>query len=55
MNAGGRVVGEERGVVQANEWFPVASCELAEDVIGLGRYGKTLTVLSVKQEKTVSG
>jgi hypothetical protein len=47
LNAGGKVVAEERGVVQAKRWFPEASGELAEEVIGLGRYGKTLTVLSV--------
>jgi hypothetical protein len=48
LNAGGKVVAEERGVVPANRWFPEASGELAEDVIGLGRYGKTLTVLTMK-------
>ncbi len=48
LNAGGKVVAEERGVVPANRWFPEASDELAEEVIGLGRYGKTLTVLSPK-------
>jgi hypothetical protein len=48
LNGGGKVVAEERGVVPANRWFPEASGELAEEVIGLGRYGKTLTVLTVR-------
>jgi hypothetical protein len=48
LNAGGNVVSEERGVVPAKEWFSIADGELVEEVIGLGRYGKTLTVLSVK-------
>jgi hypothetical protein len=48
LNAGGKVVAEERGVVPAKRWFPEASGEVAEEVIGLGRYGKTLTVLTVK-------
>lgn len=47
LNAGGKVVAEERGVVPAKRWFREGSGELAEEVIGLGRYGKTLTVLSV--------
>jgi hypothetical protein len=47
VNAGAKVVAEERGVVRASNWFPEASGELAEEVIGLGRYGKTLTVLTV--------
>jgi hypothetical protein len=46
VNAGGNVVTEERGIVPAKQWFPGASGELAEEVIGLGRYGKTLTVLT---------
>ena len=48
LNAGEKVVSEERDVVRAKEWFSEAEGELAEEVIGLGRYGKTLTVLSVK-------
>jgi len=48
VNASGKVLAEERGVVPVNRWFPGASGELAEEVIGLGRYGKTLTVLTVK-------
>jgi hypothetical protein len=48
LNAGEKVVAEERGVVPAREWFPEASGELAEEVIGLGRCWKTLTVLTVK-------
>jgi hypothetical protein len=50
LNAGGNVVSEECGVVKANEWFLGASGELVEEVIGLGRYGKTLTVLTVRGE-----
>jgi hypothetical protein len=46
---GGKVVAEEYGVVPAKQWFPGASGELLEEVIGLGRYGETLTVLSVKR------
>ena len=47
FNAGGKVVSEERDVVPADSWFPgAAACELREEVIGLGRYGKTLTVLT---------
>ena len=48
LNASGKVVAEERGVVPASAWFRQASGELTEEVIGLGRYGKTLTVLSVR-------
>jgi hypothetical protein len=55
LNAGGKVVAEERGVVPAKEWFPEASGELREEVIGLGRYGKTLTVLTVAQDRAGSG
>lgn len=44
LNAGGKVVAEERGV---HPLVPGGLCELAEEVIGLGRYGKTLTVLTV--------
>ena len=52
----GKVVAEERGVVPANQWFPEAAAgELAEEVVGLGRYGKTLTVLSVKGWETSEG
>jgi hypothetical protein len=47
LNAGGKVVSEERTVVKASEWFPKVAGELLEEVIGLGRYGKTLTVLTV--------
>ncbi len=46
LNAGGGMV-EERGTVPAKRWFSEASGELREEVIGLGRYGKTLTVLTV--------
>jgi hypothetical protein len=48
LNAGGKVLSEERGMVGADSWFPGVGGELVEEVIGLGRYGKTLTVLSVK-------
>jgi hypothetical protein len=48
FNAGEKVLAEERDAVPANRWFPEASDELAEEVIGLGRYGKTLTVLTVR-------
>jgi hypothetical protein len=48
LNAGGNVVSEERGVLAASEWYPDAGGELLEEVIGLGRYGKTLTVLTVR-------
>lgn len=48
FNGGGEVLAEERGVVPANEWVPRAEGDLAEEVIGLGRYGKTLTVLTVR-------
>jgi Zn-dependent peptidase ImmA (M78 family) len=48
FNAGGKVVSEERAFVRANDWFPRAEGEVAEEVIGLGRYGKTLTVLTVR-------
>ena len=48
LNAGGKVLSEERGIVLANSWFTGASGELVEEVSGLGRYGKTLTVLTVK-------
>lgn len=48
LKAGGKIVAEERGVVPASNWFPEASGELVEEVIGLGRYGKTLTVLTGK-------
>jgi hypothetical protein len=46
LNTGGGVV-EQRDSVRAHTWFPEASGELVEEVIGLGRYGKTLTVLVV--------
>jgi hypothetical protein len=46
LSGGGKVVAEERGVVPAKPWFPEASGEVVEEVIGLGRYGKTLTVLT---------
>jgi hypothetical protein len=49
LNAGGKVLSEERGMVRADSWFPQAGGELVEEVIGLGRYGKTLTVLTVKE------
>jgi hypothetical protein len=48
LNAGGKVLSEERGLVRADSWFPQAEGELMEEVIGLGRYGRTLTVLTVK-------
>jgi hypothetical protein len=48
FSRGGKVVSEQRGVLAASEWFPEAEGELVEEVIGLGRYGKTLTVLTVK-------
>jgi hypothetical protein len=48
VNAEGKVLSEERGRVLASQWFPGAEGEFVEEVIGLGRYGKTLTVLSVK-------
>jgi hypothetical protein len=51
LNAGGEVLTEERGVVQAREWFREVDAELVEEVIGLGRYGKTLTVLSVLERR----
>lgn len=38
FNHGGKVLAEERGVVAAKGWFPKAEGELAEEVIGLGRY-----------------
>ena len=47
LNAGKKVLSEERGGVRAEIWFSQAGGELVEEVIGLGRYGKTLTVLSV--------
>ena len=37
-----------RGRVPASQWFPKSKGELVEEVIGLGRYGKTLTVLTVR-------
>ena len=49
LGACGKVLSEERGVVRAAQWFPKADRELVEEVIGLGRYGKTLTVLSVRR------
>jgi hypothetical protein len=49
LNAGGKVLSEERGTVRAYSWFPQAGGEFIEEVIGLGRYGKTLTVLTVKE------
>jgi hypothetical protein len=49
ISGGGKVVCEERGVVKASEWFAGADGELMEEVIGLGRYGKTLTVLTVER------
>jgi hypothetical protein len=55
LNASGKVVAEERGAVQATEWFPEAGRELVEEVIELGRYGKTLTVLTVAQDRAGSG
>jgi hypothetical protein len=55
MNTGGKAVSEERGVVPAKEWFPEAPGELMEEVIGLGRYGKTLMVLTVAQDRAGSG
>ncbi len=30
----------------ASQWFPKSKGELVEEVVGLGRYGKTLTVLT---------
>lgn len=47
FKSGGMVVSEERGEVRADDWFVKAGGELIEEVIGLGRYGKTLTVLTV--------
>jgi hypothetical protein len=47
FNASGKVLAEERGVVRADDWFAMAEGDLTEEVIGLGRYGKTLTMLSV--------
>ena len=44
LNAGHGVV-EERGVVPADLCFAETSGELAEKAIGLGRHGKTLTVV----------
>ena len=49
LNAGGKALTEERSVVRANEWFPDGGGDLVDEVIGLGRYGKTLTVLSVER------
>ncbi|MHC4356227.1 MAG: hypothetical protein ACYS0H_26285 [Planctomycetota bacterium] len=49
LNSGGMVLSEERDVVRASQWFPNAPGDLVEEVVGLGRYGKTLTVLSVIQ------
>jgi len=46
LNASGKIVAEERDVVPANQWFPEAEGEVVEEVIGLGRSGRTLTVLS---------
>jgi hypothetical protein len=48
VNAGGKCVTEERDVMRASQWFPEAWGEIVEEVIGLGRYGTTLTVLTVK-------
>jgi hypothetical protein len=48
LNADKKALSEERGVVRADSWFPPAGGELVEEVIGLGRYGKTLTVLTVR-------
>jgi hypothetical protein len=48
LNADKKALSEERGVVRADSWFPQAGGELVEEVIGLGRYGKTLTVLTVR-------
>ncbi len=45
-SAGGKALSEERGVVAASQWFPKSKGELVEEVVGLGRYGKTLTVLT---------
>jgi hypothetical protein len=50
LNASGKSLSEERGMVRADWWFPQAPGELVEEVIGLGRYGKTLTVLTVRGE-----
>lgn len=47
FNAGGKIVSEERSVVRADDWFSIAEGELVEEVIGLGRDAKTLTVLSM--------
>ena len=47
LNAGGKTVSEERDVLKASEWFPEADGNLVEEVIGLGRYGKTPTVFTV--------
>jgi hypothetical protein len=48
LNAGKKALSEERGLVSASQWFQKAKGELMEEVIGLGRYGKTLTVLTVE-------
>ena len=48
LNAGGKLVSEERRMVRADSWFPQAGGKLIEEVVGLARYGKTLTVLLVK-------
>ncbi len=40
LNAGGKVLSEERGMVCADSWVPQAEGELVEEVIGLGRYGR---------------
>jgi hypothetical protein len=48
LNADKKALSEERGVVRAASWFPQAGGSLIEEVIGLGRYGKTLTVLTAK-------
>ena len=46
LNVGGKVLSEERDVVPASQWFTMAERELVEEVLGLGSYGKTLTVLT---------
>lgn len=42
---------EDDGLLYLSEWFddPAKDFEISEDVIGLGRYGKTLTVLHASQ------
>ena len=46
--------GEDSDSCEAGDWFPSADrkASLIEEVIGLGKFGRTLTVLTLDPERT---